>query len=270
MSVNPILQWAIPNIVPYQINNHPIPVSRMYSDLGIHINDSLIFDASQQVFITHSRTLHLHNAPMQIKKQLYLSIIRSRLTYCSQLWHPHQFKYINMLKNVQRRCTKFITNDYTSDYKSLLQRINLLPLMYWYDLLYLLFFVKCLKISPGNFNISDYVQFISSSTRNSSKQKLQFKYTRTSTTHHFYFNRIVRLWNAIPSTNTELSFDSIKSYMIQQSMLNSPTRSIHPTHAHSILYVLAPTVSYSPSISVVYPSYQPHYLTCSPPYNCCN
>ena len=42
------------NIFPYQINNHPIPVSRMYSDLGIHINDSLIFDASQQVFISHS------------------------------------------------------------------------------------------------------------------------------------------------------------------------------------------------------------------------
>ena len=28
------------NIFPYQINNNPIPDSRMYFDLGIHINDS--------------------------------------------------------------------------------------------------------------------------------------------------------------------------------------------------------------------------------------
>ena len=184
----------------------------MYSDLGTvytltihsHLYDvhyKFICSKAYRSLYLIRCTLHLHNAPMQIKKQLYLSIIRSHLTYCSQLWHPHQFKYINMLENVQRRCTKFITNDYTFDYKSRLQRINLLPLMYWYDLLDLLFFVKCLKTPPDNFNISDYVQFISSSTRNSSK-------------HHFYFNQIVRLWNAMLSINTELSFDSIKSYMI--------------------------------------------------------
>ena len=210
------------NIPPYQINNHPIPNSRMYCDLGIHINDSLTFDdhyksicskAYRSLYLIR-RTLHLHNAPMQVKKQLYLSIIRSHLTYCSQIWHPHQFKYITMLENVQRRCTKYITNDYTSDYKSRLQQINLLPLMYWYDLLDLLFFVKCLKTPPDNFSITDHVQFISSSTRNGYNHKLQFKYTRTSASRHFYFNRIVRLWNAMPTINTELPFDSIKSFMI--------------------------------------------------------
>ena len=65
-------------IFPYQINNHPIPVSRMYSDLGIQINDSLIFDAHYKSICSKAyrslylirRTLHLHNAPIQIKKQL--------------------------------------------------------------------------------------------------------------------------------------------------------------------------------------------------------
>ena len=49
---------------------------------------------------------------------LYLSLVRSVLTYCSQIWRPQYLKYIRVLENVQRRATKFILNDYKSCYKS--------------------------------------------------------------------------------------------------------------------------------------------------------
>ena len=72
------------------------------------------------------------------KKQLYLTLVRSQLIYCSQLWRPFLIKDIMILERVQRRATKFILNDYTSPYKSRLTQLNLFPLMYleWSVLLY--------------------------------------------------------------------------------------------------------------------------------------
>ena len=46
---------------------------------------------------------------------------------------------------VQRRATKYILNDFTSDYKDRLISLELLPLMMFYELLDIMFFVKSLK-----------------------------------------------------------------------------------------------------------------------------
>ena len=71
---------------------------------------------------------------VKAKKLLYLSLVRSQLTYCSQLWTP-QFiiKDIVALEKVRRRVTKYILNDYSSNYKARLETIGLLPLMHYYE-----------------------------------------------------------------------------------------------------------------------------------------
>ena len=38
-------------------------------------------------------------------------------------------------------------------------------------------------------------------TRSSIRGKLVFHYKRTSVGRHYYFNRLVRLWNALPEVN---------------------------------------------------------------------
>ena len=68
------------------------------------------------------------------KKNLYLSLVRSQLTYCSPVWRPQLLKHISFLEKVQRRSTKYILNDFESDYKSRLISLNLFPLMYWIEL----------------------------------------------------------------------------------------------------------------------------------------
>jgi len=65
----------------------------------------------------------------QIKKILYLSLVHSQLTYCSQIWHPHLLKVIIILEKIQHRATKYILNDFTSDYRSRLIALKILPLM---------------------------------------------------------------------------------------------------------------------------------------------
>ena len=93
-------------------------------------------------------------------------------------------------------------------------KLHLLPLMYWYDLQDLLFLVKCLQNPSDNFNIFNYVSFSATTTRSNSAGKLKHNFRRTSTTRHFYFNRVVRLWNKIPEhIDLTLSFNSIKNHL---------------------------------------------------------
>ena len=67
---------------------------------------------------------------IEAKKKLYISIIRSQMMYCLQLWRPQLIRDISSLERVQRRATKYLLGDYTSSYKSRLLQLNLLPLMY--------------------------------------------------------------------------------------------------------------------------------------------
>ena len=56
--------------------------------------------------------------------------------YCSQLWRPNLIKDIFSLERVATayRATKYILSDYSTDYKSCLINLKLLPLKYIYEL----------------------------------------------------------------------------------------------------------------------------------------
>ena len=55
--------------------------------------------------------------------------------------------------------TKFILNDYISSYKSRLQQLNLLPLMYIYGLNDLMFLIKSLNTLTDNFDLRNFISF---------------------------------------------------------------------------------------------------------------
>ena len=71
---------------------------------------------------------------VRAKRVLYLSLVQSKLLYCSPIWRPHLLTYIRALENVQRRATKFILNDFLSNYRFRLVNLNLLPLMMIFEL----------------------------------------------------------------------------------------------------------------------------------------
>ena len=121
-------------------------------------------------------------------------------------------KDILSIERVQRKATKFILNDYTSEYGTRLLSLHLLPLMHWFELQDIMFLVKCLQNPSDNMNINTYITFVSSITRaGSNGSKLRYNHNlRTSAGRHFYFIRVVRLWNSLPSIDTTKSFASIK------------------------------------------------------------
>ena len=206
----------------YTINDQIIPVTPHQRDLGIIVCNNLswrkhleaICSSAYQALNFLRRCDPIRSSPIQLRKCLYFILIRSKLSYCSLLWRPHLIQDIIMIEQVQRRATKFILLDFTSNYKDRLIALNLLPLMYWLELLDIFFLIKCLLYPPDNFNILNYVSFKSSSTRFGSSNKLQYNYRRCNTTRHYYFNRIVRLWNKLPPINLSLPYRNIKQLLI--------------------------------------------------------
>ena len=109
----------------------------------------------------------------------------------------------------------FILNDYSSNYRDRLIALHLLPLMYWLEYLDIVFLFTSLQNgSQDHFDIFHYVQFSSSSTRASHLHKLQCtSSTQFSPNNHlnfFYFNRVIKLWNALPVIDLQQSVSTFK------------------------------------------------------------
>ena len=116
----------------------------------------------------------------------------------------------NILEKVQRRSTKYILNDFESNYKSRLISLNLFPLMYWIELADIMLLVTLLKYPDNRLNILEHISFSSTKTRSSTHLKLKQHRSRTNLSRHFYFSRICRLWNALPPIDLTLSTDNIR------------------------------------------------------------
>ena len=161
------------------------------------------------------RTFSKDNS-VQEKKLLYISVVRSQLQYCSPVWRPNLIRDIVQLEKIQR-ATKYILMDFNSDYKLRLISLNLLPIMYIFEINDLIFFVKLLlnKQSCDKFSIHNYVNFCSSSTRLGTFHKLTHTLSHYHSSSHFYFNRIPRLWNSLPHSVIDLD-QSL--YTIRQSI----------------------------------------------------
>ena len=133
-------------------------------------------------------------------------------TYCSQLWRPYLIKHIIQLERVQCRSIKFILNDYQSSYRSRLLTLHLLSLMYLFELYDIIVVIKSLKNPISSFDIYNFVEFHSSTSRLSQANKLIHHRSSNLTTHqHFFFNRVPRLWNVLPFIDVSLPTSTLHS-----------------------------------------------------------
>ena len=99
-----------------------LPSVSSRQDLGVVLttNQKICSSAYQAMHLIHRNV----GSTIGTKKQLYYSLVRCHLSYCSQLWRPMLLKDIVKLEKVYRRSTKFITGDYVSDYKTRLLSLH--------------------------------------------------------------------------------------------------------------------------------------------------
>jgi hypothetical protein len=86
-----------------------------------------------------------HASDPKVRKTLCLTLVRSQLGYCSQVWAPQTTYDIQTLERVQRRSTKFILSlpfQIDISYPKRLAKLNILPITYWHEYLDLVYLFK--------------------------------------------------------------------------------------------------------------------------------
>lgn len=191
----------------YQLNQKPIIVANTQKDLGIIVSNDLkwsnhithtVAKANRMLGFLRRNCTELTN--MHCRRLLYLTLVRSHLSYGSEIWAPQGSSAdLVLLEGVQRRATKFILQDYKSSYSTRLKLLNLLPISYWFEIKDLIFFYKC-NAGVFEINIDQHTSHPSSrSTRFISSDQLRPNLCRSSSFRSSYFNRIIPLWNNLPS-----------------------------------------------------------------------
>ena len=178
-------------------------------DIGVIIDNKLSWNSHIHTCVNKAnrlmglikRTLG-YSAPTNVSRQLYVSLVRSNLEYCCPVWSGTTSNNIVLVERVQRSATRYITHYENSNYQSRLIKLNLLPLNYRREYLDICFFFKCFN-GIYNTNINKFVTFVRNNgicTRSmSDATKLQVPITNTLRDQKSYFNRIVFLWNELPS-----------------------------------------------------------------------
>ena len=94
-------------------------MSRLTNSLRLHVYSNC---ASRHVQVRSAKNSRTTTRPA---RPLATAIVRSQLLYCSQVWRPSFVKEVKIIEDAQRRATKFILNDYTSDYRTRLLKLPL-------------------------------------------------------------------------------------------------------------------------------------------------
>ena len=135
------------------------------------------------------------------RRTLYLSLVKSKLSYASAVWSPYHSNNKVKLEKIQRRATRWILNLKKGDtmYKERLLTLNLVPLAYAREIKDLTFFYKLVN-GFYDLDILNYVSFVSHGrTRNCGIPSLILNTPscRTNTFQSSFFNRIVPLRNRV-------------------------------------------------------------------------
>ena len=138
--------------------------------------------------------------------------------YASPVWRLNLTKFIRAIECLQRRATKYILNDYSTDYKTRLMKLHILPLMMQFEINDILFFLRCIKNPTEAFDIQHYIEFCSGPTRSSTSFKLH-SISKLSSINYLYLNTFPRLWNSLPVIDMDKSYSFIK-YSLKQFFWN--------------------------------------------------
>ena len=194
--------------VQYEMNGHILESVNKEKDLGVTIsNDLKPGKHCSEVVKTANRLVGFIGRTFENKSEtvllkLYNSLVRPHLEYCVQFWSPYYQKDVDKLERVQRRLTKMIPRLRDMPYEERLKNLNLFSLSKRRmrgDL------IEVFKIFKGfdNIDAGNYFTLDQSNTRRRHDFKVIGKRFLSIEAKHFFFNRVVNIWNSLPSIVVE-------------------------------------------------------------------
>ena len=173
-------------------------------DLGVWISDTLNWNINTDNIVAKAQKMLglLYRILRDIddytvKRLLYLTWVQPTLEYASPVWSPYKKQNINKIEQVQCRASRLILG-HEVDYKSRLEKLNLLPLYIHReiaDVVFLLKIIHELVDIPGGFLSWKNT---GRSLRNTDDMTLTVPFARTDVFKHSYLVRVTRLWNSLP------------------------------------------------------------------------
>ena len=124
--------------------------------------------------------------------------------------HAHLMKDILIIECVQHHVYSMIMPCIC--YKTRLIKLKLFPLIYLFDIL---FAIKSINTPTIQFNIINYINFSSVSTRSGANNKLILPQHLNNTSRHSYFHWLPSLWNSMPIFDLDMTFNKLKSKLKQ-------------------------------------------------------
>lgn len=97
----------------YKLDEFELPFSSTHKDLGLYLSDDLSWSHHYAKIVAKAyKTLGLlrrifKSSSVQAKRRLYVILIRSQLTYGSQLWRPYLVKDIRLIFEIHTKSISF-------------------------------------------------------------------------------------------------------------------------------------------------------------------
>ena len=203
-----------------------------FRDLGIIFSNNLSWNE-------HYKPIQLGPIYDQLNLiRLIYIFLRSRVTYCSQLWRPHLIKDIQVLERIQRRATKCILNYFISDYRWRPISIHLLSLNVLLRFVRYFIFHQMPPVSWSQFSYTKVcLVFTAYHSLWLIYTKLAHQLHTSTQSRHFFFKWIVRLWNTLPTVDLSLSFSTIKRHLYTHSLFSFSSQ-FRPKHSLLLSYHL--------------------------------
>ena len=219
--------------VNYSMNGAELSKVDQEKDLGVLISKDLKPSLQcKEVIKTANKLVGFIGRSFEHKSEkvirtLYNSLVRPHLEYCVQFWSPYYRKDIDKLERVQRRVTKMIPRLRNKPYEERLKELNLFSLSKRRlrgDL------IEVYKMFKGfdNINIDDYLTVDRTHATRSNGYKIVGKRFTSNEAKHFFFNRIVNVWNGLPANIADCNTIETFKKRLDKYLENNPQVTYYP------------------------------------------
>jgi len=194
----------------YSMNGQPLNAVHDYKDLGIVITKSLkVADHCQYACGKANKMLGLIKRTIKhrsytVMVQLYKSLVRPHLEYCSSAWSPHYSKDKALIESVQHRFTRLFPELRTMKYEDRLEVLRLWTLEERRNRADL---IEVYKILHGltDIPVSTFFQLNTDSSTRGHSMKLVKPHCHTDSRLHFFSSRVINRWNCLTQVCVESS-----------------------------------------------------------------
>ena len=211
----------------YYMNGTLLPKTCSERDLGIKITPELNFSSHIDLCVKKAnrmlgligRSFTKKTVPVIIN--LYKSMVRPHLDYCSPFWNPYLKKDIDKIECVQRRATKMIPDLRGKTYEDRIAVLGLTTLetrRIKQDLIQLFKILRGIDYFP----IENHFKFCENRNRGHSMKLVKASNTNNISKYRFC-SRIVGAWNSLPTdiieSETLREFKiKLKNYMVTKEI----------------------------------------------------